>query len=206
MVSGASTDHDAALSSKGLVKSRCCQDDTGLFSCCRAVFMLASCIVPTLNPRGYRTPRICPSQQGSMERLAQTSDIDKAESQSPCSEAHGKTVVCIHRYCLNGSICQSWHSLHMHPKFKISRLRWTAGWQARTLETPKCMKTLCPSQKSRAKRVGLALTQATDNTTSEETPCLNIQNCFHWLICVSDLSQMTSLLHYFISWNMHDVQ
>lgn len=62
------------------------------------VFVLTSCIVPTLTPGTTGgTKDLSVTAKGGVECLAQTSDIDKAGSQSPCREMHRDTVAwCTH--------------------------------------------------------------------------------------------------------------
>lgn len=61
--------------------------------------MLASYVVPTLTPGATGgTKDLSVTAKGSMECLAQTSDIDKAGSQSPCREVHRDTVACMHTH------------------------------------------------------------------------------------------------------------
>lgn len=51
------------------------------------------------DPAGYRqTKDVSVTAKGGMECLAQTSDIDKAGSQSACREEQRGTVACIHAY------------------------------------------------------------------------------------------------------------
>lgn len=64
------------------------------------------------DPVGYRqTKDVSVTAKGGMECLAQTSDIDKAGSQSACREA--QLQACIHthaRVCIHGCICKRWHT------------------------------------------------------------------------------------------------
>lgn len=129
-------------------------DGTGLFYKRMGSFCAGIMHCANPDPGGYRrTKDLSVTAKGGMECLAQTSDIDKAGSQSPCREVHRDTVACVHTHkhaCMDAftragtvSICiQNARSQGSNRQQNDRPGHWRA---------PKCMKTHFPSQISRAK-------------------------------------------------------
>lgn len=100
-------------------------------------FVRASFILPTLILQAPSRPKKSVTAKGNMGSLAQTSDIDKAETQIPYWEGQRNIAECTHthtfayidRFTKAGTVSISIQ------KGKVLMPRQKTGYQARTLES-----------------------------------------------------------------------
>lgn len=134
-------------------------DGTGLFYRKQGGFCAGITRCANPDPRGYRgTKDLSVTAKGGMECLAQTSDIDKAGSQSACREVLRDTVTYA-RMRMRTHTFAYMDAFARAATFNICIQNARSQSSVRQLgDRPghwrvlKCMKTHCPSQISKAKR------------------------------------------------------